>query len=98
MKKRQRQINLLIKVKQRIKISEYSYICWAIEDLAEDTIYGEELTKWISVQLNGKSCYRIWMLKNHPAIYHDMRFQDFIEARLQWIDHMISVLQEDLTK
>ena len=101
MKRREKlniKINMLKDSKEYIEQTHSKYICFRLE---YNTRYGStqkgkcfELIEFISESLYPYSTLEHWYRGNHKYLFNRMDGKDFVEARCQWIDWMISQLEQ----
>jgi len=76
----------LREVRPLIAADKYTYICNALEEVG-----APEFKQRIENLLGEVRSYNAWLYTHHHKTALQMKWRDFREARLQWIDHMIEV-------
>lgn len=85
--------DILKAAKKRLKPTSF-YVCHAIEDCGVGSSNQHEfLTDWIEEMLDGEFAYGSWLYKYHPKVYSRYPRRE-LEARLPWVDYMISYWEE----
>lgn len=93
---------ILKEARKLIEDGNESYICHTISRVIfgrywfelDDTSRSHPLKTWISRQLGNFNTYESWLRYNHRQIYSPMSPKDIREGRSQWLDHMISVCEQ----
>lgn len=102
-------IEALTLARKAIRYGHQSWICWALRDVARDSIRlrpaVEHLEKYITAALeHGNKQARkdpiptlmFWVRRYRPELARDNKHMK--QYRLQWIDWMIGCLADDLAK
>ena len=96
-------LECLIRVRERIKDGRSHYICFAIQYTLEDAgccRLIREYQRRVEAQLGQFSSYSSWLLHHHPGVYRKEKFGEkrLQPGRLAWIDNMIKLEKERLSK
>ncbi len=84
---------ILTKARELIRTGKEKYICEAIFK-SSNSKQAFEIEKYIEKSLGFGycGCYEDWMEYHHPGVFKKMDKNNFREARIFWIDHMINIV------
>lgn len=81
---------VLKKVKKQIENQRHIYICNALQDVAAPSWQKYSLRRWVQYMLGRHHTYQDWLAASHRKVWRNMIFENYRQARLQWLDWMIA--------